>query len=73
MLFMNHSKENHNCSFKPDPDLNSYAKRDIEVGEQLLENYLDFHFPDFVYPLREQYKAVEDFYELPPRKTGTSE
>ena len=68
-LFWNHSKENANCTSKPDPDPHTYAKRDIVAGEQLLDDYTTFHFPDFVYPLREQYKVVEDFYEKPPRKT----
>lgn len=62
--YMNHS-ECPNC--KTSTGGNTYAIRDIEIGEELYEDYKSFDHPDFLYPLLDKYECAPEYYELAPR------
>ena len=62
--YMNHSTEP-NCRTRHGG--NTYAIRDIEIGEQLFEDYASFDHPDFLYPLLDKYECAPEYYELAPR------
>ena len=53
-IFFNHS-DTPNCITKTDH--HTYAKRDIEAGEQLQDDYSTFDFPDFIYPIRDHFNV----------------
>lgn len=47
----------------------TYALRDIEVNEELFEDYNRFEHPAFLFPLLEKYECPPDYYELPSEPT----
>ena len=64
---MNHSNTDPNCITIEDS--NCYAKRDIEIGEQLFEDYRTFDHPEWMGPIRIKYDAIEPFYEIPQKNS----
>jgi SET domain-containing protein len=62
--YMNHSLSP-NC-FTDMDTIVTYALRDIEVGEELFEDYRMFDHPPFLYNLLEKYNCFPDYYEVPP-------
>lgn len=64
--FMNHSTTP-NC-FTPPPeyglDGTTLALRDIQSGEELLEDYMTFEHPSFLPPLLEKYCCAPDYYVI---------
>ena len=52
---------------------NTYALRDIELGEELFEDYNRFEHPPFLFGLLQEYACAPDYYELPPGPTRIEE
>lgn len=48
---------------------NTYALRDIELGEELFEDYNRFEHPPFLFGLLRKYECEPDYYDLPPGPT----
>ena len=63
--YMNHSLSP-NCFTDMDTII-TYALRDIEIGEELFEDYTKFDHPPFLYNFLEKYNCYPDYYEVPPK------
>jgi len=54
------------CNCKTDLSTgHCYASKNIEVGDQLYEDYTSFTHPSFLFPLLKMYDCEPDYYELP--------
>ena len=63
--YWNHSEEpNTGCG--PDPN-SSYALKDIKAGDQLLDDYGTYEFPDWFIDLAREYNIPQDFFRIKPR------
>lgn len=61
--YMNHS-ETPNCKTNMETG-HTYAIKDIEIGEELFEDYTSFDHPPFLYDLLEKYQCKPDYYTIP--------
>lgn len=63
--YWNHS-EDPNTGCGPDPN-NTYAIRDIKAGEQLLDDYGTYEYPDWFVDLAKEYNVPQDFIKIKAR------
>lgn len=63
---MNHSADN-NCGFQPGEETrsgNCYALRDIQLGEEMFDNYDTFEFPIWAYELECEYDCYHGYFNV---------
>lgn len=63
-VYMNHADVSA-CNCKTDLNTgNCFALRDINIGEQLFENYATYSHPPFLFDLLKQYQCEPTYYDL---------
>lgn len=60
----NHSEDPNTCSGYLGDDDSTYAKRDIEAGEELLDDYGLYDYPEWFMPIAEEYHVPYDFVTI---------
>jgi len=60
--YINHSSQP-NC-ITDMSDANTYALRDIEIGEMLTEDYSTYSHPDYLKCILKKYKCEPDYYNI---------
>lgn len=58
----NHSEEPNTCSGYLDDWDSTYAKRDIQIGEELLDDYGEYEYPQWFFRLCAEYGVPQDYF-----------
>ena len=62
--YWNHSEDSNTCSGYLGDWTNTYAKRDIQADEELLEDYGRWQYPDWMMKIFEEYNIPNDFFVI---------
>jgi hypothetical protein len=60
----NHSEEPNTCSGINDDWDSTYAARDIEIGEELLDDYGTYEYPEWFFGLCAEYGVPQDYFVI---------